>query len=310
MVNPVRQVLLWAAGNRTLAERLPRMRFVRATVRRFMPGETMEDALAAAASLADSGIPALFTHLGENVADAAEADAARDHYLALLDGIARRGLDVEASIKLTHLGLDLGKGICAERVARLVSRSAELGRHLWIDMESAPYVDPSLEVYRELRSRSENVGLCIQAYLHRTPADVDALLPLEPSIRLVKGAYREPASVALVDRRAIGEAFRRLAVRIARRGGRGRLALGTHDMGLVERIEHDLGGHDAFEVQMLYGIRAADQRRLAAEGKRVRTLISYGDHWYPWFMRRMAEKPSNVWLAARNLLQRGAGQGP
>jgi proline dehydrogenase len=298
-----------AAGNRWLGEHLPRFRFVRATVRRFMPGERMEDALEAAARLADDAIPTTFTYLGENIRSAADADAVVQHYLRLLDLIEERGLDAEVSVKPTHLGLDLDPAATLERLRRLAARSAALGKHLFLDMESAPYVEPTLAIYRQLREEYDNTGVCIQAYLHRTLQDVADLLAAGGSIRLVKGAYREPREVAIHESKKVRASFEKLAIEFLRSAGGGRLALATHDLGLLTEIERRAAaagfGRDAYEVQMLYGIRTADQRRLAADGFRVRVLVSYGTHWFPWFMRRVAEHPGrNVWLAIRNLFAR------
>jgi proline dehydrogenase len=308
-VNPARDALLIAARNRWLSEHLPRFRFVRATVKRFMPGERIEDALDAASRLAEDGIPTTFTYLGENVRTAADADAVVRHYLRLFDLIEERGIDAEISVKPTHLGLDLDPEATVERLRLLAERSASLGRHLFLDMESAPYVESTLAIYRRLRQGSEHVGVCIQAYLHRTPQDVADLLATSGSIRLVKGAYRERRDVAIHDSGRIREAFEKLAIAYLRWGGGGRLALATHDVELLAEIERAAAaagfGRDDYEIQMLYGIRVADQRRLAGDGYRVRVLISYGSHWYPWFMRRVAEHPGrNVWLAIRNLLSR------
>jgi proline dehydrogenase len=308
-MNPARDSILLAARNRWLAEHLPRYRFVRAMVARFMPGERMEDAIDAAERLGADGIPATFTYLGENVEDAADADAVADHYLTLLDLIQERGIDAEISVKPTHLGLDLDAEETFGRLHRLAERSAAMGKHLFLDMESAAYVEPTLAMYRRLREEFENTGVCIQVYLHRTPQDVADLLAAGASIRLVKGAYREHGDVAMHDRRRIRAAFQKLALEFLRWSRGGRLALATHDVPLLTEIERrvtaDGRERDAYEIQMLFGIRAADQRRLAGEGFRVRVLISYGTHWYPWFMRRLAEHPGrNLWLAIRNLFAR------
>jgi proline dehydrogenase len=308
-VNPARDAILWAAGNRWLGDHLPRYRFVRATVARFMPGERMEDAVEAAERLAADGIPSTFTFLGEHVATAADADAVVEHYLGLFDLIEERGLDAEVSVKPSHLGLDLGVEPTRERLRPLAKRSAGLGRHLFLDMEAAPSVGPTLELYRRLLADSPLTGVCVQAYLHRTPQDVADLLAAGASIRLVKGAYKEPPDVAIQDRSQISSVFGQLALAFLRGPGGGRLALATHDVGLLSEIERRAAtaGFDrsAYEIQMLYGIRVADQRRLAREGFRVRVLIAYGTHWYPWFMRRLAERPANIWFAIRNLLARG-----
>ena len=312
VVDPFRSMLLWASTNRTLAGRLPRLHSVRATVARFMPGETPEDALDAADALASRGIAAAFTHLGENVEDPAQAAGVAEHYLGLLDRIAERGLDAEISVKLTHLGLDLGEDVAARNAARLAGRAAELDTRVWLDMEASGHVERTIEVYRRLLATFPDTGICLQAYLRRTPQDAADLLALGASIRFVKGAYREPPTVAIQDGRAIDATFRRLASGAARRrrdaGGRGRLVLGTHDVELLRRIDGDLRalgiGREDVEVEMLFGIRAADQVALAGEGFRVRTLIAYGPHWYPWFMRRLAERPANVLIALRNLIAR------
>jgi len=301
-MDPLRGTLLWASGNTTLRTHLPRLRAVRRTVERFMPGETAEDALAAAGRLAGEGLPATFTLLGENVDDLSHATAAAGEYLRLLDRIDELGLDAEVSVKLTQLGFDREPDATMVHMERLADRSAAMGRTVWIDMESSGYVDGTIDLYSSLLARSPNAGLCMQAYLRRTWDDVQELASLGPSIRLVKGAYREPKEMAFQDKRLIDESYFRLASHMATTVHR--LALGTHDTELIARIGAVVpGGRDAFEVTMLYGIRSDEQRRLSLEGYAVRTLISYGPYWYPWFMRRIAEKPvANTLLALRNLV--------
>ena len=210
-------------------------------------------------------------------------------------------------MKPTHLGLELDRDGTLHRLRRLAERSAELDKHLFIDMESAPFVPSPLSLYRALLEEFENTGVCIQAYLHRTPQDVADLLAAGASIRLVKGLLRAPRRR---DRRSPDDPGRvpEARGRVPAGSGGGRLALGTHDVGLLAAIEEQAAaagfGRDAYEIQMLYGIRVADQRRYATDGYRIRVLISYGSHWYPWFMRRLAEHPSNAWLAVRNLFSR------
>ena len=302
-----RDLALWAADNRWLREHLPRRRWVRRSVVRFMPGETVQDALEAARTLADLGLPTLLTELGENVTSLSEARSVTERYLHVLDRIAERGLDTEISVKPTHVGMDLDISATLGNLEELVAKAGEHGTWLWLDMESHPYVDGTVELYRKLRAGHERVGVCLQAYLKRTYEHIEALLPLDPTIRLVKGAYKEPKELVFRSRDVIDEAYRRLALRIiASRGAVGRLALGTHDVDLVRRIEADAGGHDRFEVHMLYGIRQPELLGLGAEGFTVRSLIAYGTFWYPWYMRRIAEKPlGNTLLALRNLVSRG-----
>jgi proline dehydrogenase len=306
-MNPVKEALLWASQNPTLATRLPRMRFVKRTVARFMPGESADDAIEAATGLAEQGLPTSFTVLGEHVTELSHATAATGEYLRLLDHIHEMGLDAEISVKLSQLGYDLDREHTRMQVQRLAERSADLGRTVWIDMESVDYVAGTLDIYESLLVEGHDVGLCMQAYLRRTWDDVQRLLPNRPSIRLVKGAYRESPEHVFTDRRVIDEAYLRMAVHLAGdpEDRVRRTVLGTHDMSMIDRVERELGegGRDRFEVAMLYGIRTDDQLRLARDGYAIRTLISFGDHWYPWFMRRLAEKPiENTLLALRNLV--------
>ena len=273
-----------------------------------MPGEALDDALGAAKSLAARRIPTTLTQLGENVTNPQEAAVVTDQYLDALGRVAEVGLDTEISVKPTHLGLDFDPEPALRNTERLAARAAELGNWLWIDMEASPYVEETLDLYRRLRTGFEHVGVCLQAYLRRTRADMNQLLKLGASIRLVKGAYREPAGLVVGKKREVDESYLELALLALIREERGRLAFGTHDVKLIDRIEAAaIGrgiGREAFEVQMLYGIRQADQFRLAGAGYRVRTLIAYGSSWYPWYMRRLAERPANLFFVARNIFQR------
>ena len=302
-----RNAVLWAADNRWLRIHLPRRRWVRRSVARFMPGETVQDAIEAAVALAERDLPTMFTELGENVTTMTQARSVAEHYLHVLDRIAERGLDTEVSVKPTHLGLDLDPEGTLANLEELAAKADEHGNWLWLDMESHPYVDGTLDAYRKLRTGHEHVGICLQAYLKRTHVDVESLLPMDPTIRLVKGAYKEPEGIVFHSRDVVDEAYRRIALRILQgKGPVGRLALGTHDVDLVRRIEADTGSHAGFEVHMLFGIRQAELLRLSAEGFTARSLIAYGTYWYPWYMRRIAEKPvENSLLALRNLFTRG-----
>ena len=307
----LRNVLLRASQSEWLEERLPRLWFTRAAVRRFIPGEDLDAALAAASELGGRRIATVLTMLGENVDKAEEADAVADHYVEVLDRIARSGLATEISIKLTQLGLDLGTDATAERLERLAREGEARGIAVWIDMESSEYTDRTLELYRAARARHANVGVCLQANMLRTSRDMDMLLENDAAIRLVKGAYREPPGRAFQSRRDVDKNYLRLADRLlrekAQRGDALRIAFGTHDVPLVRRITEMAQmvevPREAFEVQMLYGIRTPDQERLAGAGYRVRVLISYGSAWYPWFMRRLAERPANLVFVARNLVR-------
>ena len=261
-----------------------------------MPGEDLESALNAAAELALSGMGTVITSLGERIETLDDASAVRDHYLHVLDTIRERKLPTQISVKLTHLGLSVDRGACTQNVIALVRRGEEFGSIVWIDMEESPFVDDTLAVFRAARAEHENVGLCLQSYLRRTPADLEALLPLAPAIRLVKGAYREPEDVAFPSKEDTDRAYLELSERMFQGG---LPVFGTHDLRLIDEIRNWARG--AYEVHMLYGIKSAEQRSLAASGVAVRVLISYGAHWFPWYMRRLAERPANVWFVVRNL---------
>jgi proline dehydrogenase len=307
----MRSTLLWMARNERLRDTLPRMPFARRAVRRFMPGERVEDAFAAASQLQDEGIGVLFTHLGENLDSLAEADDVAAHYRDVLERDVRRAHrrgPVEISIKPTQLGLDQSGEACLALCMDLAALAHEHGTWLWLDMEGSDYTDATIRLYERLRERQERVGIAIQSYLRRSAADVARLLPLRPAIRLVKGAYDEPAEVAYRDRAAVDSNYQALAALIAEAAGRGeaRLAMGTHDVELIERIttvaEAGCVLRSALEVHMLYGIRTDELRRFRDAGHPASSLIAYGSAWYAWYMRRLAERPANVVFALRQLL--------
>ena len=235
----MRSILLWVSENDWCRNSLPSYGFVKRAVKRFMPGEGLDDALDEAARLqGDSGIPTLITFLGENVADADEAKAVADHYLDALEAVTSRGLDCELSVKPTHLGLDLGQDVVHDNLLRLTEAAAAKNNWVWLDMEYSRYVDPTLELYRSILSRHKNFGLCLQSYLRRTPDDLESLIPLGPAIRLVKGAYAEPAELAYPEKSDVDQAFFDLSIRMlapdARASGT-RVGLGTHDGKLIKR---------------------------------------------------------------------------
>jgi len=304
----MRRVFLWAARNRWLRERLPRFKFMRRAVRRFMPGETLEDALAAALPLEAAGIDTMYTRLGENLQHVDEAEAVAAHYVEVIDKIVAAGITGEVSVKPTQLGLDLDPEICLAHLVRIAEHAAAAGSYLWVDMEGSAYTEATIVLYERLRAVQPRTGICLQAYLKRTAADFERLRPLDPAIRLVKGAYDEKEAIAFRDRRNVDSNFVGLSVAFLL-GSRGRpclLSLGTHDVTLIEQIAEQVGpagiGRDGFQVSMLYGIRSDEQFRLKKAGYRVQTLIAYGEYWYPWYMRRLAERPANVWFALRQML--------
>jgi proline dehydrogenase len=305
----MRRLLLWMAKNPWLRDRLPKLWFAKRAVRRFMPGEDVTSALDAAVRFRAEGMPTLITRLGENVTSLAEADAVAEHYLALLGDIRARDLDAEVSVKLTQFGYDIDSEHALALCARIAERSAETGKTFWIDMEGSAYCEGTIALYERLKAGHPNTGICLQSYLRRSAADVQRLLPIEPQIRLVKGAYAEPATIAYQRRQEVDSNFVALAVSLleaARAGRKVRIGLGTHDVRLIEQVaEHAKAmglPKTSFEIEMLYGIRMDQQRRLAREDYIVRDLISFGEAWYPWYMRRLAERPANVIFALRQMI--------
>ena len=302
-----RNLLLAASTNAWLRDRAMQARFVKRSVARFMPGERIDDAMSAALRQQSEGIGSILAHLGENVTTRGEAEAVTQHYLDVLDRLGASSLDAQVSIKPTQLGLDLDRDVCQQNVQRLVDRAAELRTLLWIDMENARYVDATLDLFRRMRRRSPFVGLALQACLYRTERDVESLLPLGAALRLVKGAYLEPARIAYPKKTDVDQNYYRLASRILGEHHRSGalLHIATHDPALIDRLSALINGVEipstAYEFAMLYGIQVPLQHRLVAAGRRVRVLISYGEYWFPWYLRRLAERPANVWFVVKQL---------
>ncbi|HEV7389352.1 MAG TPA: proline dehydrogenase family protein, partial [Gemmatimonadaceae bacterium] len=286
-----RSIVLAAARSRRLNDFALRSGFVKRATRTFMPGEHASDALEAGAAIAATGRGLIFTQLGEAITSADAAVAVRDHYLGFFDQIRALGLPAQVSVKPTQLGLDLSIDQCERHLHALAAKAEQTGSALWLDMEDSSYVDRTLDLYVSLLRAHKSTGVALQAYLHRTPDDLARLLPLAPVIRLVKGAYDEPAGIAYARKSDTDAAYFRLASAMLDQARTGKCLpiFGTHDLGLigriVERAERSGVGKDKYQVHMLYGIRDAAQRRLVAEGHTVKTLVSYGAAWYRWYMR-------------------------
>ena len=303
----LRNSLLWVSTNPFLAERLPRYRFVQKATKRFMPGETFDDAAGVAQALQAKGIATTTTLLGENLNSLDEADLVVSQYQENLRRIKEVGLDMEISVKPTQIGLDFGVDEARDRLAQIANSTDSL---VWVDMEASEYVDRTLDIFRSVKEEKGNVGLCVQSYLRRTEADIEALLPLDPAIRIVKGAYNESEAVAFPGKGDVDRGFVTLTQTLLRarlNGGRGRVVLGTHDprmIGETTRIAFELGlGKEQYEFAMLFGIQREEQERLVRQGHNVRLLVSYGSAWFPWYMRRLAERPANLWFVAKQLVR-------
>ncbi len=278
----------------------------RTMTKRFVAGTTLDQELAVVRRLNDEHILATLDHLGESVTSKEEAAESTRSYLAALDRIAEAGLQATISIKLTQFGLDFGERECLENVRPLACKARALKTRVEVDMEASPYVDATLRIVHRLHEETASVRAVVQAYLYRTFDDTSALCDAGIPVRIVKGAYKEPGSIAFPKRPQVDAEFARITHLLLERGVDP--AIATHDEQLIQDAERYAAKHsrgkDTFEFQMLYGIRRDLQSRLAQEGYRLRLYVPYGDAWYPYFMRRLAERPANVLFLLRNLVRR------
>ena len=306
----MRKALLAASTNAFLRERAMKTAFVRRSVVKFMPGERVEDAIAAAKALQPQGINTILTRLGDNITHIDEAKEVFDHYMKVIGLVKASGIDAEISIKPTQLGYDQNPEICYDYCIRLLQQIEATGNFFWLDMESSPYVEGTITLFKRLRAKSDRVGIAIQAYLYRTAKDIEELVALGSAIRLVKGAYLEPASVAYPKKSDVDENYFKLASRLLQddntRPG-ALLHIATHDLALQARLQQVIRdrkvAQSRYEFAMLFGIQTGRQQELGRQGIRVRCLISYGEYWFPWYMRRLAERPANVWFVAKNMFR-------
>jgi proline dehydrogenase len=314
-----RSLLLRASRSGLLEHQFRKRSFSHRALSRFMPGEDLEAAMKAAEDLRDHGIGTVFTRLGEEVKDAGEADGVVAHYVDVLEKVDARALDARISVKPTQLGLALGTGhgdtvdgfaATQRNLERLARTAAAHGNFVWVDMEGSEYTDATVALVRGVRANHDNVGVCLQAYLRRTPADVEVLHDPPTRIRLVKGAYREPASIAFPRKRDVDAAYMRLAERLLSDAVFMQQAppvFATHDTAILDTILARAASNRVprsdVQVNMLYGIRREAQLRMAASGVTMRTLISYGSAWYPWYVRRLAERPANLWFVVKSVVR-------
>jgi len=273
--------------------------------RRFVAGQTLEEALAVCRRINSEGIAITLDHLGESVTTLPEAAAARDVYLRALSSIHEAGIEGNVSLKLTQFGLDLSYDECRGNVEQMVRRATELDSFVRVDMESSEYTDRTLKLVTDLHARYGKVGTVIQAYLYRSKADVEMLCERGIRVRLCKGAYLEPHTVAYPRKAEVDANFIELMKLLLDRGSRP--AIATHDERMIEQTKAYAASRkmarDGFEFQMLYGIRRDLQRKLVAEGYRLRLYVPFGNAWYPYYMRRLAERPANVLFILRHLLR-------
>lgn len=301
----LRKVILTVAGNRLVTRFVSRYG-MRLGARRFVAGEEWDQAATQVKALNGAEIVATMDYLGEAVSDRPTAEAARDAYLKLLDGIASSGVRANVSLKLTQMGLDISTDFCHPNVRAIVDKARRLGIFVRVDMEDSPRTDATIDVFRRLRREFDNVGLVIQSYLYRSEKDIRDLADLKPNLRICKGAYLEKPDVAFPRKSDVDDNYRKLVELNLEIGGK--TCLATHDEKIIDWARAYIKEHsvptDRYEFQMLYGIRPALQRKLAAEGHSVRVYVPYGKQWYPYYTRRIAERPANLFFMIANLFRK------
>jgi proline dehydrogenase len=301
----LRASFLYLSRRRGLQRFVTRQRLTAALAYRFVAGDRLDDAVRAVQGLNRAGFSASLDHLGENVDQEVAARAATDDYLAAFERISRERLDANVSVKLTQLGLDISGDLCRELLTRILQRAQQLDNFVRVDMEGSAYTQRTLDLVLELHGRYPNVGTVLQSYLYRTLDDVARANAAGMRVRLVKGAYDEPPSVAFPKKAEVDANFERAMERLLEAGVYP--AIATHDDRLVDatlRFASARGiGSGRYEFQMLYGIRRDLQQRLRLKGHRVRVYVPYGTEWYPYLMRRLAERPANLLFIVRSLIR-------
>lgn len=304
-----RDILLYLAKQERARDLIMGFGLSRRAALRFVAGEDVDSAMRVVADLNQAGILATLDHLGENVDSAETAQQAATDYVTLLDVVAASGVESHVSVKLTQLGLDVGHELCQSCIDAIVTRAAQHGNFVRIDMEGSDYTERTIRLFKELRARYANVGIVIQSYLYRSASDVEQLIPMGANIRLCKGAYKEPPSVAFPRKADVDRNYVALMERLLSADARSQgafVAIATHDPKIIARakeyVEKKKVPRDGFEFQMLYGVRRDLQRQLVSEGYRVRVYVPYGREWYPYFMRRMAERPANIVFVLRGVI--------
>jgi proline dehydrogenase len=303
-----RDIVRWLSAKKRLTGAIARRGMKQGFARRFVAGETLAEAIAASAPLGAVGYRVILNHLGENVGTREQAEQARSSYIEMLDALEKANLAGDISVKPTQLGLDLSCDLCESLTIEIAEEAKRLGRTIEIDMEGSAYTDRTLALYQAVQQRGGNAGVALQAYLRRTASDLVRLAPLHPKIRLVKGAYREPAALAFQSKREVDENYSRLLQLMLGPENKHRIfaAIATHDPEMIEQAKRLVNEHDLqraqYEFQMIYGIRRDLQRELLAAGHPIAIYVPFGADWCPYFMRRLAERPANCWFVLRSLI--------
>jgi len=301
----LRAILLFLSKQEAIQGFMKKFGVTRKVVDRFVSGETLEDGLNAVKKLNSEGAIATLDHLGEEVSEAAEAVAATEVYLDAIDRINQKGVDTNVSAKPTQLGLKVATELCEENFTRMIERAAKYNNFVRMDMEGSDCTEDTLQIFYRLRKKYENVGIVIQSMLRRSEEDVDQILKLGGRIRLCKGAYKEPREIAFPKRPEVDESFEKLTEKLLKSGVYHGIA--THDERLIEKTkqfaQRNSIAKDSFEFQLLYGIRTELARQLIKDGYNVRIYVPFGGQWYPYFMRRLAERPANLFFFLKNFFR-------
>jgi len=298
--------LMYLAHNGTMRNFVIHNRATRAVSRRFVAGEVVEDAIEATRALNKESMHVSLDHLGENVSDAKEAMSAAQDYIAILDCVKQASVDANISIKLTALGLDISQELCEQNVCRILEHAQQVPIFVRIDMEGSAYTEQTVDITLRMHKQYEHVGTVIQSCMHSSKKDVEQLIAQGVRVRLVKGAYKEPKMVAFQQKSEVDHNFIRLMTMLLQRGNYP--AIATHDEAIINatcKFARDNGiSKSAFEFQMLYGIRRDLQEKLVNQGYNMRIYVPYGSQWYPYLMRRMAERPANLLFVMGNAIRR------
>jgi len=300
----IRNFIFWLSTKKKLTDAIGRRGMKYGFAKRFVSGETLGEAIVACQELNQQGRQISLNHLGENVHTEAEAVRVKDAYVGMVRELISRKIDGNISIKLTQLGLDISKSFCQQLTDEIAGTAKALGQTIEIDMEASPYTDATLDIFENARRRSDNVALAVQAYLYRTPKDLERLAPLKPKIRLVKGAYREPKNVAYQKKSDVDANYCRLIDQLL--DGAYFPAIATHDPKMLDYAREALRKRglapDRYEFQMIYGVRRDLQQQLRDQGHPLRIYVPFGTEWCPYFMRRLSERPANCWFVVKNLV--------
>ncbi len=300
----MRSFIFWLSSKKTVTSAIATRGMRYGFARRFVAGESLAEALDASRLLCGQGRRVSLNHLGENVVTPEEAGRARDSYVAMLRDLEARGLDGNISIKLTQLGLDFDRDLCAQLTREIAAAARSLSRTIEVDMEGSAYTDATLDIFAATRRLHDNVGLAVQAYLYRTEKDIERLAPLEPKLRLVKGAYREPPRIAYQKKNEVDANYRKLIDQLT--GGGFFPAIATHDPAMLDHARARLRERglspERYEFQMIYGVRRDLQEEVRGQGHPLRVYVPFGTEWCPYFMRRLAERPANCGFVLRSLV--------